>query len=328
VAGGDCDDADGTSNPGASEVCDGNDNDCAGGVPLTEVDNDGDLYVECTPWVDTQGDQPAIVAGGDCDDADGTSNPGASEVCDGNDNDCAGGVPLTEVDNDGDLYVECTPWVDTQGDQPTIVAGGDCDDADGTSNPGASEVCDGNDNDCAGGVPLTEVDNDGDLYVECTPWVDTQGDQPTIVAGGDCDDTSSTVNPGATEICANGVDDDCDTMIDEAGCSPSTPFPPESQITMEGGSLTWTVVPGATSYHLYRGDLATLRARGAYTQDTATVPNANRFCWLTEVRLDDPFEPAVGETVFFLVTPDTGLAEGSLGRDSNGVERPNEHPCR
>ena len=33
----------------------------------------------------------------------------------------------------------------------------------------------------------------------------------------DCDDSDSAVNPGASEIC-NGVDDDCDTQIDE-GCN-------------------------------------------------------------------------------------------------------------
>ena len=33
----------------------------------------------------------------------------------------------------------------------------------------------------------------------------------------DCDDTKASVNPGAKEICGNGVDDDCNGLVDD-GC--------------------------------------------------------------------------------------------------------------
>jgi len=63
---------------GAVEVCDGNDNACSGSVPTNERDLDSDHYVRCTPWVDTQHDNPAILGGGDCSDVDGTAFPGAA----------------------------------------------------------------------------------------------------------------------------------------------------------------------------------------------------------------------------------------------------------
>ncbi len=60
---------------------------------------------------------------------------------------------------------------------------------------------------CKNGYCLQEpdsrgVDGDGDGYNEY----------------GDCDDDDPLVNPGATEVCGNNVDDDCDGAIDEADC--------------------------------------------------------------------------------------------------------------
>lgn len=57
--------------------------------------------------------------------------------------------------------------------------------------------------------------NHGDVQL-----IDEDGDGYVTLANGcglpvDCDDTDADVNPGATEICGNGVDDDCDGDVDE-----------------------------------------------------------------------------------------------------------------
>ncbi len=84
----------------------------------------------------------------DCNDSAVAIHPGATEICDSNDNDCDG-----SVDEGGVCGPTCT---DADHDGYSIEGGAcgtvDCDDGDGAIHPGASEVCgDGKDNDCAGG---------------------------------------------------------------------------------------------------------------------------------------------------------------------------------
>jgi hypothetical protein len=99
--------------------------------------------------------------------------------------------------------------------------GGDCDDADPSVHPDAVELCNEQDDDCDGDVdegqdlPTWYLDADQDGYGDddsasqaCTApdgW---------IAQGEDCDDSDAAVNPGAEELC-NGIDDDCDTVVDD-----------------------------------------------------------------------------------------------------------------
>jgi len=60
------------------------------------------------------------------------------------------------------------------------------------------------------------TDNDGDTFA-------TEGGNCGPV---DCDDTDANINPGAQEDCTNGVDDDCDNLVDSAdGDARNCPLP-------------------------------------------------------------------------------------------------------
>jgi PKD-like domain/Putative metal-binding motif/Secretion system C-terminal sorting domain/Bacterial pre-peptidase C-terminal domain len=192
----DCNDANAAIKPGATELCNGIDDDCDTsideGLPFNSYYNDldGDNYGTGLSFLACVQPPNSAVLNGDCDDTNAAINPLAIEVCDFDDNDCDGFVD-EGFDVDGDSHTSC---------------GGDCNDNNPTINPSATEVCNTIDDNCNALVD-EGYDADGDSYTWCN---------------GDCNDLNAAIHPGVTELC-NGFDDDCDGLTDE-GCTTFTFF--------------------------------------------------------------------------------------------------------
>ncbi len=82
-----------------------------------------------------------------------------------------------------------------------------------TENPCTDAGCE---HGCVNGYCLQAPETDGE---------DADGDGYAQVA--DCDDSNADVNPGRSEVCDNGIDDNCDGNIDEAQCS-TDPLDPDA----------------------------------------------------------------------------------------------------
>jgi hypothetical protein len=114
----------------------------------------------------------------DCNDNNGTVNPGRPEILDNDVDENCDGVIGVNMDRDGDGF-----------SRP-----GDCDDGNGGINPGRQEILDNQVDENCDGVIGVNMDRDGD------------GAQR---GEADCNDDNPAVRKGAVDVPGNGVDEDC-----------------------------------------------------------------------------------------------------------------------
>ncbi len=164
---------------------------------------------------DGDGFLSSLNGGADCDDGDAAIHPQAQEVCNGLDDDCDGqsdedasDIRTWYQDADGDGFGD--PLVEVLAcEQPSQTSDNaeDCDDGDALENPDA----------------VWYLDADGDGYGDSFQGIGDVCEQPEgyVAEWGDCDDSDAAAYPGAKEEC-EGVDNDCDGLVDEDGGCPIT----------------------------------------------------------------------------------------------------------
>ncbi len=178
------------------------------GAAVTAADADHDGFTTCD----------------DCNDSDAHVFPGAPEICDGIDNQCPGdtgygavdeGVGITFYrDADGDAYGNAAVTIVACAAPAGYVADNtDCDDASAAVHPAAAEIAaDGIDENCDG-FEQCYVDADHDTWGASATLL--SADLTCHAAGAasnalDCNDANAAIHPGAVEIPADGVDENCD----------------------------------------------------------------------------------------------------------------------
>jgi hypothetical protein len=169
---------------------------------------------------------------------------------------------------DGTAALKCTAsqgCIDADGDGFFAQSGCgtplDCNDANAAIHPGATEVCDGVDNNCNGVVDegcsasCTDADFDGFFA------------QPGCGTAVDCNDTNPAAHPAAAEVCGDQLDNNCNGFIDESCPGPgiyvatnvgndntglgtmSSPFK-----TIAKGVSTAAALGGAQAVHVAQGE--------------------------------------------------------------------------
>jgi hypothetical protein len=245
----DCNDNDASINPGATEICDGVDNNCDGQV---------DEYINLPPVAEAGGPYTIMLGTSLTLDGSGSHDPNSpcgsivsyswtlptggvsgvnptltwsqvqTLICNGG---CGIGrtyaVSLLVTDTLGSTSPEDSAIVIISGIDKDrdgyYVEINDCNDYDATIHPGATElVDDGIDQNC-NGEELCFKDADGDGFrpdsfstvvsidLDCSDEFEAVSTDPTT----DCNDNDAAIHPGAADVICDDIDNNCNGEVDE-----------------------------------------------------------------------------------------------------------------
>ena len=269
----DCNDNNATVYPGAPEICDGLDNNCDGEIDEGFArqtfyrDADGDGFGNAAISIFACSPPPQYVSvNTDCNDSNAAVYPGAPEICDGLDNNCDGTVDegftkqVYYLDADGDGFGDASMVVSSCFRPAGYVSDNtDCADNNSAVHPGATEVCNGIDDDCDGLVDETTLQATSAAgIILCKAGTTNVNVTATGGSGIYTGIGLFSVSAGSYQF----------AVTDSYGCKVST-----TVTVNDGAGLT----PGAPPY--LTGVTSNLCGGGNFTYTTATISGATSYTW-------------------------------------------------
>lgn len=164
------------------------------------------------------------------------------------------------------------------------------------------------------------LDSDADGFGDAAvPLPATTPPLGYVLDASDCDDTDPSIFPGAPEFC-DGIDQDCDTVADNA---PPPGSRPRLELATIGSAteLRWSTAASAAQYDVVRGTLSSLVLSAG---DFATSTDNCLVDDLPATTTVDTSSDPVGDGAWYLVRGTTCAGAGTYDDGGAGLQSPRD----